>query len=575
MYNSPLEIFTIYELDKITKTNVINSDIIIKGNEIKSLGKIKRINGTLGLNDSIIENLGCLKFVKYNFFITSHATYSNLKSLDNLEFVGNDLILRYSNIEDLGSLKKVGGNLSLRDTKIKNLCSLEFVGGNLFLPKSIEKDLDLSKVTVKGKIKFWNDSNTIENIFSKNELDFYDFQKQVPSWNNKYIYSYSDILDANPEQINFFNDFKILFLEGKYIDLKGNDNYSFILLYSLLSNHGLTTNELQNQLKALAKYYPNTSRYTDSALIKKFETLGDFENAWKIISQDNNLNVKIIIEYEKKLNRELLDAELIIKLAGFRHLTEFGQKNINNIIPFAEERLKRYKLEKGIRFFELFLQNGLPININKMDVIDNNESLDGLKSQDSGTFYEYSPNYYKDFFLSMAEYEHYKTIDKNQLKSGYQNPLPHVIEKSIFNQCRLILKQSEDLYREAIGMPKVGEGWISETELFYLLSNYFVRDEVIHHASPNWLGRQHLDIYFPKHNIAIEYQGQQHYEPIDFFGGHDAYLKSVERDQRKQQLCKENNCTLIYVMKGYNICELISTIEEIRKKERFIETKKH
>lgn len=56
-------------------------------------------------------------------------------------------------------------------------------------------------------------------------------------------------------------------------------------------------------------------------------------------------------------------------------------------------------------------------------------------------------------------------------------------------------------------MPKVGEGWISETELFYKISDYFKEDEVVHHASPKWLGRQHLDIYFPKLNIGIEYQG--------------------------------------------------------------------
>ncbi|GAK75671.1 hypothetical protein JCM19296_1263 [Nonlabens ulvanivorans] len=60
----------------------------------------------------------------------------------------------------------------------------------------------------------------------------------------------------------------------------------------------------------------------------------------------------------------------------------------------------------------------------------------------------------------------------------------------------MILKQAEDLYREEIGMPKVGEGWISETELFYKISDYFKEDEVVHHASPKWLGRQHLDIYF-------------------------------------------------------------------------------
>ena len=139
-----------------------------------------------------------------------------------------------------------------------------------------------------------------------------------------------------------------------------------------------------------------------------------------------------------------------------------------------------------------------------------------------------------------------------------------MVEKAILNQCRLILKQSEDLYRETLGMPKVGEGWISETELFYKISEYFKKDEVIHHASPKWLGRQHLDIYFPKLNIGIEYQGAQHYEPIEFFGGQEAFEKTIERDKRKKQLCEKNKCDLIYVDKGYEITEIITHIEKIK-----------
>jgi hypothetical protein len=163
--------------------------------------------------------------------------------------------------------------------------------------------------------------------------------------------------------------------------------------------------------------------------------------------------------------------------------------------------------------------------------------------------------------LSKAEYEHYKAIDDYQAESGYINSFPHVVEKSIFNQCRLILKQAEDLYRETIGMPKVGEGWISETELFYKISDYFKNEEVVHHASPKWLGRQHLDIYLPKLNIGIEYQGAQHYEPIEFFGGQEAFEKTVERDKRKKQLCKKNNCLLICADKGYDLNEIIAKIE--------------
>jgi hypothetical protein len=34
-----------------------------------------------------------------------------------------------------------------------------------------------------------------------------------------------------------------------------------------------------------------------------------------------------------------------------------------------------------------------------------------------------------------------------------------------------------------------------------------------------WIENQRIDIYFPKYNIAIEYNGEQHYIPIEHFGG--------------------------------------------------------
>lgn len=117
-------------------------------------------------------------------------------------------------------------------------------------------------------------------------------------------------------------------------------------------------------------------------------------------------------------------------------------------------------------------------------------------------------------------------------------------------------------------MPKVGEGWISETELFYRISDYFKDDEVIHHASPKWLGRQHLDIYLPSLNVAIEYQGAQHYEPIEFFGGQKAFERNVERDKRKKQICEKHKCVLIYADKGYDLDEIIKTIVGIKDGEK-------
>ena len=66
-------------------------------------------------------------------------------------------------------------------------------------------------------------------------------------------------------------------------------------------------------------------------------------------------------------------------------------------------------------------------------------------------------------------------------------------------------------------LPKIGEGWISETRLYYEIKKAFPKLEVKHHGKPNWLGRQHFDIYFPDLNIAIEYQGIQHQKPVEYF----------------------------------------------------------
>ena len=62
----------------------------------------------------------------------------------------------------------------------------------------------------------------------------------------------------------------------------------------------------------------------------------------------------------------------------------------------------------------------------------------------------------------------------------------------------------------------------------------------------DWLGLQSLDFYLPEYNVAIECQGIQHFEPIDFFGGKKALKETLERDERKLQLCNENNVKLLY-----------------------------
>ena len=55
-----------------------------------------------------------------------------------------------------------------------------------------------------------------------------------------------------------------------------------------------------------------------------------------------------------------------------------------------------------------------------------------------------------------------------------------------------------------------------------------------------------FDFYLPKSNICIEYQGQQHYEPVDFAGkgkewAKNQFQKLKNRDEIKRRYCMDNN----------------------------------
>lgn len=55
------------------------------------------------------------------------------------------------------------------------------------------------------------------------------------------------------------------------------------------------------------------------------------------------------------------------------------------------------------------------------------------------------------------------------------------------------------------------------------------------------------DFYVPDQNILIEYQGIQHYQAIEYFGGIDAFDKQRKHDIIKLQYAKNNNYNLIAV----------------------------
>ena len=69
--------------------------------------------------------------------------------------------------------------------------------------------------------------------------------------------------------------------------------------------------------------------------------------------------------------------------------------------------------------------------------------------------------------------------------------------------------------------------------------------DTLYQYRPEWLGRQSLDIYISSLDTSVEYQGVQHYHPVEFFGGEDALNLRQELDSRKRKACEEHGVRLV------------------------------
>lgn len=56
-----------------------------------------------------------------------------------------------------------------------------------------------------------------------------------------------------------------------------------------------------------------------------------------------------------------------------------------------------------------------------------------------------------------------------------------------------------------------------------------------------------FDFYLPEFNVCIEYDGKQHYKPIDWFGGEENFKKQQLRDEIKEDYCKNNGIDLLRI----------------------------
>ena len=73
----------------------------------------------------------------------------------------------------------------------------------------------------------------------------------------------------------------------------------------------------------------------------------------------------------------------------------------------------------------------------------------------------------------------------------------------------------------------------------------------------------HFDFYLPDYNICIEYDGIQHFDPIEFFGGKETLEYNKKIDSIKNEYCKINNILLVRIKYDEDVYEKIYEIKKI------------
>lgn len=76
-----------------------------------------------------------------------------------------------------------------------------------------------------------------------------------------------------------------------------------------------------------------------------------------------------------------------------------------------------------------------------------------------------------------------------------------------------------------------------------------------------------VDFYLPDQNLIIEYNGIQHYIPIEHFGGALKYNDQKSRDKILEKYCQDNNINLIIIPYTMNKIEIENLLTNVLKEK--------
>jgi hypothetical protein len=326
--------------------------------------------------------------------------------------------------------------------------------------------------------------------------------------------------DMDGQQNEFFRRWRDFWNRGEALDVQGNISYLFCYVYSVLSR---PPDKAAPELSRLIQKYPQEEKFIDYCrrwLSDCFVVMQDYRKALELyppipVDSRSATCTDDILSLKVRLGEHISGRDALT-LNG-PNVTKWGKDHLDKVAAYLDIIISAHERNNAINLLECWSKNShkCPYSVFRGTVLSSEAAI---------------PAYWFS-----------------------NNP-----EAMAFVQDKT--RDAENSVREEMSIPRIGEGWVSETNLFYELRAHFAGMEIIQHARPSWLRGQHLDIFFPSLFVAVEFQGLQHDEPVEYFGGEEAFRKVKSRDDRKRRLCKRNGIRLIEVRPGYDFQSLIAEV---------------
>lgn len=152
-------------------------------------------------------------------------------------------------------------------------------------------------------------------------------------------------------------------------------------------------------------------------------------------------------------------------------------------------------------------------------------------------------NYYFDLCALVADLHdnHFKKFPACcALRDNFYLPAQNCIDRYYEE----LINARNRVYEKVVTNGKASAPWKSEQRLYALTKELY--PDAVYQFRAEWLGLQSLDVYIPSINTAIEYQGIQHFQPVDLFGGEKGFEQRKALDAKKKRLCNKAGVRLIY-----------------------------